>query len=183
MAGFSQRTPRLLLAALALGVLAMAPGCGWEPVYGGSKGGAAGPAQAGLAETSVALIPERSGQLLRQALQAHFDRGGAGTGERYLLAVSSYGISADTIGIQPDNTTSRVRLVGRASWSLVELGSQRRTLTSGYAQQMDGYNVIDQQYFASDQENDSVQRRMADAIAEQITLEVAAYFHRHAPGG
>lgn len=174
---------RAAAAMLAMLAVAGLGGCGWEPVYGGAGGTSAGPAQAGLAATSVALIPERSGQLLRQALQARFDVGGAGLGQRYELAVNSFGISADTIGIQRDNTTSRVRLVGTASWSLVALGPQRRTLTSGVTREVDGYNVIDQQYFASDQANESVQRRMASAIADQITLRVAMYFRRHPNGG
>lgn len=167
-------------ALLAVGAL---PGCGWQPVYGGGGAAATGPAQAGLSQTSVALIPERSGQLLRQALQARFDIGGGGAGQRYELAVNRFAISSDAIGIQRDNTTSRVRLVGTASWSLVALGPQRRTLTSGTSREVDGYNVIDQQYFASDLTNEAVQRRMAEAIADQITLRVAAYFRRHPAGG
>src|SRR5665647_3954399 len=91
----ARRTPLAGLAAAVM-LLAATPGCGWQPVYGGAQGDVAGPAQAGLAETSVALIPERSGQLLRQALQARFDRGGAGTGQRYELAVSTFGISSDS---------------------------------------------------------------------------------------
>lgn len=169
--------------SVAGAMLAMVPGCGWQPVYGGARAGAPGAAQVGLSETSVALIPERSGQLLRQALQARFDRGGTGSGQRYLLAVSSFVISPESIGIQRDNTTSRVRLVGTAAWSLVALGPQRRTLTSGHIREVDGYNVIDQQYFAADLEDQMVQRRIAEAIAERITLQVAGYFRQHSGDG
>lgn len=173
-----------LLAGALVAVAALAlSGCGWQPVYGTAHGEAAGPAQAGLAETSVALIPERSGQLLRQALQARFDRGSGGVGQRYELAVSGLSISGEPLAIQRDNTTSRVRLVGVAPWSLVSLGPQRRTLTSGQARVVDGYDVINQQYFASDLESDAVQRRMAEAMAEQITLRVAMYFRQHRDGG
>jgi LPS-assembly lipoprotein len=56
-------------------------------------------------------------------------------------------------------------------------------LTSGTARAVDGYNVIDQQYFASDLESEAVQRRMVEAIAEQITLQVAMYFRQHQGGG
>jgi LPS-assembly lipoprotein len=70
-----------------------------------------------------------------------------------------------------------------APWSLVSLGPQRRTLTSGQARVVDGYDVINQQYFASDLESDAVQRRMAEAMAEQITLRVAMYFRQHRDGG
>ncbi len=170
---------RVVVAVAVLGL----PGCGWRPVYGGAHGAATGPASAGLAETSVALIPERSGQLLRQALQSRFDRGTGGIGQRYELAVNGLAISGEPLAIQRDNTTSRVRLVGVAPWTLVSLGPQRRTLTSGQARVIDGYNVINQQYFASDLESEAVQRRMVDALAEQITLRIATYFRQHQSGG
>jgi LPS-assembly lipoprotein len=167
---------------VAVAVLSL-PGCDWQPVYGGAHGDATGPASAGFAETSVALIPERSGQLLRQALQTRFDRGSGGMGQRYELTISGLAISGEPVAIQRDNTTSRVRLVGVAPWALVSLGPQRRTLVSGQARVADGYNVIDQQYFASDLESEAVQHRMIDALAEQITLRVATYFRQHQSGG
>ncbi|MBN8889233.1 MAG: hypothetical protein ABS99_08670 [Acetobacteraceae bacterium SCN 69-10] len=173
----------VLLGLFALSGTALLAGCGWRPVYRGGAGGLAGPAEAGLAETSVALIPERTGQLLRQALQARFDSGSGSTGQRYMLAVSSFSIAGEAIGIQRDNSISRVRLVGTASWVLSAQDAQRRTLTSGTARQMDGYNIVGQQYFAADLESEAVQRRIAEAVADQITLQVAAFFNRHAAGG
>ena len=41
---------------------------------------------------------------------------------------------------------------------------------------MDGINIFDTQYFAADLENEAVQRRLADALADQITLQLAAFF-------
>lgn len=175
----SQAFARVIAAVAVLSL----PGCGWQPVYGGAHGDVSGPAQVGLAATSVALIPERSGQLLRQALQARFDRGSGGVGQRYELVVNGLAISGEPVAIQRDNTTSRVRLVGVAPWSLVSLGPQRRTLTSGRARVADGYNVTNRQYFASDLESETVQRRMVEVMAEQITLQVAMYFRRHQDGG
>jgi LPS-assembly lipoprotein len=178
--GISRMWP-VALAFAAAAVLALA-GCGWEPVYGTATGGASAPAQVGLAQTTVALIPERNGQLLRQALQARLDRGSGGVEQRYELAVNGLSISGEPLAIQRDNTTSRVRLVGVAPWSLTSLGPVRRTLASGQARVVDGYNVIDQQYFASDLDSEAVQRRMIDALAEQITLQIAMYFRRQPSG-
>ena len=45
---------------------------------------------------------------------------------------------------------------------------------------MDGLNVLDEQLFASDLEGEAVQGRMAEALADQITLQLAAYFNKHA---
>jgi len=41
-------------------------------------------------------------------------------------------------------------------------------------------NLIDSQYFALDLESEIIQRRFADQLADQITLQVASYFRRRA---
>jgi LPS-assembly lipoprotein len=45
---------------------------------------------------------------------------------------------------------------------------------------VDGLNVIDTQYFAMDLENEVVTRRLANALADQITIQLAAYFRKRA---
>lgn len=156
------------------GVLA---GCGWRPVYAPPAGGGIGAAEQGLMETEVAWLPERNGQLLREALKARFERGTGGAARRYDLSVN-LSIQAEGIGIQRDNTTSRVRLIGTAAWTLQLQNQQRSTLTTGFAREVDGYDVFNQQYFAADLQSGAVQRRITDALAEQITLQVAAWFNR-----
>jgi LPS-assembly lipoprotein len=164
---------------LVLGVGLAVGGCGFHPLYGSAGNGTAGAALAGLSEISVGLIPERSGQLLRQALQERFERGGGGVAARYDLAVS-YAVSGDSLAVQPDSSVSRVRLVGAAIWSLTAQDPQRRTLTTGAARAMDAYNVINTQLFAADLDSEAVQRRLADAVAEQISLQIASWFDKQA---
>ena len=166
---------RFLLLGTALGL----SGCGFHPLYGSTAGGAANPAEAGLSEISIGLIPERSGQLLRQALQERFERGGTGAAARYDLTVG-YGISGDALAIQPDSSVSRVRLVGSATWVLTAQDPQRRTLTNGLARAMDAFNVINSQLFAADLDSEAVQRRLAEAVADQITLQLASWFDKQA---
>ncbi len=67
----------------ALGLAGLLAGCGFRPVYAPAAGGAAGPAAVGLSEINVPVIPERFGQLIRQALQDRFERGGSGGGRLY----------------------------------------------------------------------------------------------------
>lgn len=154
-------------------------GCGFEPVYGERTGGGGG-AQDRLAEVNVLLMPERSGQLLRQALQSRLERGGAGAARRYDLSVQ-FAISGEPIGIQRDNSTSRLRLIGTANWSLYAQDAQRSTIASGTAREVDAFNIISQQIFAAELANSAVQRRMADAVADQIVLQLASHFARAAP--
>ena len=179
MRGVRSLTRRCLTMAPAL--LAIS-GCGFQPLYGGRGDGTAGPAEQGLAEISVGLIAERPGQLLRQALQARFERGAAGVARRYDLTIA-YGISGEPLSIQHlTSAPSRFRLVGVATWTLTAQEPQRRTLAHGTARSTDGLNLFDQQFFAMDLESDAVQRRVTEAVADQITLQLAAYFNRRAAG-
>jgi LPS-assembly lipoprotein len=152
------------------------PGCGFHPVYATSDSGDS-QAQVGLGAVAVGLIPNRSGQLLRQALQARLDRE-SGLPKKYDLSIG-FSISGESISIQQDTTATRVRVIGRAAWTLTTRDATRATVTSGNARSVDGLNTFDQQYFAQDLETETVQRRIAEALADQITLQLAAYFVRH----
>ena len=168
---------RTLLPGGAVLPCLLASACGFHPVY--TSGGATRGPQVELGAIDVGLVPDRGGQLLRQALQSRFDRGD-GTRKRYTLSVS-YGVAGDAIGIQQDSTSTRVREVATATWSLKALDAGQTLVTSGTARALDGVNIIDQQYFAADLEGETVTRRLAENIAGQITLQIASYFARHPP--
>ncbi len=157
-------------------LLALA-GCGFTPLYG-RRGDAPGPAEAGLGLTDVALIPERTGQLLRQDLQARFDHGNAPAAKRYQLVVS-FSINSEGLGIAPDTTTTRVRFTGRAQWTLRRLDPTGATLVTGAARAVDSLNTFDQQYFAQDIESQTVERRIIREVASEITEQLALWFRKH----
>ncbi len=166
---------RTLLTGLLATPLA---GCGWHALYARNDDGTPGPAQIKLAQVFVPVIPERSGQLLRQALQQRFEGTGADGPKRYTLGVT-FALAADSIGIQPDTTASRVRLIGTASWRLATVATPPVILRTGSARALDGYDILNQQYFAADFENATAVRRVARTIAEQITEQLGAYFLAH----
>jgi LPS-assembly lipoprotein len=169
----------LLLRRGLLGwpVLLALPGCGFHPLYA-RNGSEPGPARAGLGLISVAIIPNRTGQLLREALQARFDHGDAPPAKRFDLSVV-FGIGQEGTGIQQDNTVTRVRFSGQASWTLATRSAARATVTSGSARAFDGLNTFDQQYFAQDIETETVNGRIIEEIADQITTDIATYFDKH----
>jgi LPS-assembly lipoprotein len=164
-------------SVLGLGLATTLAGCGFQPVYMPTASGKPGVAQRELAAITVNIIGDRPGQLLRQALQEHLEQGATGVEQLYTLTVS-YGIGGEGIAIQQDNSTTRTRLVARASWFLNAADATRQELTRGTARAVDAYNILDEQYFAADQENDFAAVRLADQVADQITLQLAAYF-RH----
>lgn len=166
------KTPALGLASLCLA------GCGFTPLYGGAGGAEV---QQQMDEVQVGLIPDRTGQLLRQSLQDQLQTG-APTQQLYLLTVS-YSIDTQGIGVQPDTSTTRNRYIATASWSLAPIGSPQTPLVKGQASTEDALNIIDQQYFALTLETNTVNQQLANEIAGQIATQIAAYFKTHPNAG
>ncbi|MBN8900091.1 MAG: hypothetical protein J0H57_03580, partial [Rhodospirillales bacterium] len=167
---------RFLLGAATLPLA----GCGFQPVYMPTASGKPGPAERELSAINVGIIPDRSGQLLRQALQARLADDG-GTPQLYDLAVS-FGIIGDSIGILQNNLATRVRLIGSANYVLTTRTTPPVRLTGGSARTVDAYNLFDQQLFAADMEDESVRRRSAETLAEQIANQLAIFFRKRAAG-
>ncbi len=159
-----------------LGCAALLAGCGFRPLYG-RRNGQPSPAQRELAAIDVALLPDRAGQLLRQALQQRFDGPGYALAKQYTLSVS-FGIVGDATNIQQDSTPTRLRQIGTATWTLKRLDTANTLVTNGSARSLDGVNIIDQQYFAADLAGEAATRRIAENVADQMTLQIASYFAR-----
>lgn len=152
-------------------------GCGFQPVYMPTATGKAGVAQRELAAIHVNLIPDRPGQELRQALQDRLELAGGDVKRRYDLQVG-FSVAGEGIAIQNDNTATRVRLIGTAIWTLTAQDSGKTKLSSGFAKAVDAMNILDSQYFALDLENEAVQKRIAETLADQITMQLAAFFRK-----
>ncbi len=167
------RSPKIL----ALAALASLTGCGFAPLYGDTSTSDI-PAQ--LDSIAVQNIPERPGQMLRDALQDQLYTAGTPTRELYSLNVSYF---VDTVGtgIQQDSSTTYDRSTATASWTLTPIGDPKKNLAKGQAISVNAANVIDQQYFAITLETTTVNQQLADDIAQQIDTQLAAYFEAH-PG-
>jgi hypothetical protein len=162
------------LSAVAAGVA----GCGFQPVYMRTASGKPGVAQRDLSTVFVEIIPERPGQLLRQALQERFNDD-SGTPPAYDLKVT-FSISGEGIAIETNDIATRIRLVGNATWTLLGRDQKRSTLTSGSARALDAVNIFDSQYFAADLETEAEQQRIAENIATQIASQLAIWFRQQA---
>ncbi len=163
---------RGLVSALVL----LLGGCGFSPLYAPVAGRAP---SSDLAKIFVAVIPDRPGQLLREALQVRLEGAGAPAAKRYTLEVN-YGISSEGIGSQPDSSSTFTRIKATANWRLLSATPGAAPLASGVATAEDGYSVIVDQYFYSDLQNGAVDRRFAKTLADQIVLRLAAYFRDRA---
>jgi LPS-assembly lipoprotein len=166
-------------ALFALGTGAAVAGCGFQPVYMPTASGNPGPAERELAAVYITPTAERPGMLMRQALQDRFEGTGTDASRRYELTVV-YWTAGTVLGVQSNSTYARVRVVGNASWALVARDPGHTKLISGTARATDALNALDSQVFAVDFEIEIIQKRLAEALADQITLQLAAYFRKRA---
>ncbi len=162
----------VLASALALG------GCGFRPLYmpDGERGTVASDE---LAAVYVPVIPERAGQLLRQALQRRIEGSGTGIAKKYEL-VATLAVGFEGIAVQRDSSVTRYRLDGRGNWTLRVLDLGHTVLTAGTSRVLDGYNINNQQYFAADMEAEVAFRRVAESLSDQIVTQVAIFLKRRA---
>jgi LPS-assembly lipoprotein len=159
--------------ATAAVTVIVATGCGFHPLY--APGGSA---PTGLRDIFVDVIPNRNGQLLRQALQQRLEGTGTEGSKQYELSVA-LSFPGTPIGVQADNSSSRTRYLGTANWILRKAGPSGDKIVSGSVRSLDGANVIDEQFLYSDLSSDAIQRRMGDALADQIVQALAIYFREH----
>jgi LPS-assembly lipoprotein len=170
--------PKISRRLACLGTLTMLTGCGFQPIYMRTASGKAGPAQRELATVFVGNIPDRPGQVLRQALQERLGDD-AGPALAYDLNVT-FSISGEGIAVLNDAIATRIRFVGSANWVLVSRDPKRTVLASGNARAVDALNIFDSQYFAADLETETEQRRIAENIATQIATRLGVYFREQA---
>jgi LPS-assembly lipoprotein len=159
-------------------LIAPLAGCGFQPVYMPTASGKAGVAQRDLSSVFVEIIPDRPGQLLRQALQERFGDD-SGSPSTYNLHVN-YGISGEGLAIEANDIATRMRLIGTANWTLIGHDEKRTALTSGSARALDAVNVFDSQYFAADLQVEAEQKRIAENLATQIATQLAVWFRQRA---
>ena len=164
---------------LALAALAGLAGCGFAPLYGtaGDQPDTASVADR-LNQVQVQNIPERPGQMLRQAIEDQLYVAGTPVVQRYALSVA-YSINTQGIGIQSDTSVTRNRFIAIATWTLGPVGAPPAPLATGPATPEDAEHVLDQQPVTQPRETGTINQQLADEIASQITTQLAAWFKAH----
>ena len=168
---------RLSILGLLSLAAALLSGCGFHPLYGP---GAAN-VDAKLPDIFVATIPGRPGQQLRQALQQRLAGSSDADPQGYTLRVG-YGLDNEAIAIHGDNTSARSRVVGRATWTLSTVAQAPVVLATGNARTLDGYNNIEAQFFASTLASEATYERIAENLANSITIQISTWFAAHPRG-
>ena len=166
--------------ATLLGGLGLLGGCGFRPLFAPGTGGVDSAVARELAAVEVPVMAERSGQLMRQALQDRLERFNLSVAKKYEL-VASYQFIGLAEAIQPTTDPSRVRFTGVTNWSLHSGAVTGPLVANGTAKAMDGLDVIVGQFFEQSLQSDVVMRRLADTLADQVVMQLASYFASKTP--
>lgn len=146
--------------------------CGFKPLYGNYS-----QTEDKLAGINVNLIPNRTGQLLRQELQRRLLGTSAGP-VRYNLDIALT-LHTDIAGILASNSVAtRQRLSADANWTLHDAANPQIIVARGTANASDAENILNQQYFAADMETDAVNGHLMEILADQITAQLAAKINK-----
>lgn len=170
-------------ALFGLGTATALGGCGFRPLYlpeTAADRAAAAPQYEDrvvreLAAVQVAWQPERLGQLFRRALQQKLNPRGVSTPARYEVRTVVV-ITADPLGFRRDGTLSRVRYGGAAPWTLLTLDEPPRPLANGRARTFESYDILDNQFFASDFGRDEANARLVELMSDDIVTRLALFF-------
>ena len=149
--------------------------CGFRPLYGPASASQARTSER-LASVSVSLIPDRTGQLVRNALLDRINIGGQPAKPEFVLDVD-VNESIQNLAIQRDETATRANLILQADFRLV-VTATRETVFDGSVQSVSSYNISTSQDFATLSAETNARRRGALDLADEITARVAIFLAR-----
>lgn len=153
-------------AVVTLAALLLLSACGMRPLY---AGGDSSLAARTLSEIAVAPIPNRSGYLVREAVQARL--GSPAASARYRLEIElDDGIEG--FGIRGDDSITRERRTLRARYRLMSSDGSR-TYLDATARSDAGIDVVRSSDYAVVAAETSALERLSVELAQQIAARVA----------
>jgi LPS-assembly lipoprotein len=159
----------LLVSAVALA------GCGLHPLYGRNGVGASVADQ--LATIKVAVIPDRSGQILRNALISKLNPDGRPEAPVYVLHVTLTEVQVG-VSFESDQGVTRRNLSVTAKYSLLT-ATVGEPVFSDTVSEITSYNVLQDEFMTESGERDARERALT-ALGDDIRLRIALYLDRAA---
>ncbi len=170
MPSFQRRSAVMFLCATLLA------GCGFQPLLGRQSGNNS--VSDDLAAIRIAPIPDRSGQLLRNALLDSLTPRGAAVASQYVLTISLQE-PRQTIALRRDDVISRSSYSAVATFDLVD--RQGRKITTGTSSFTTDYEITVSEY-ATRSSLEDARSRVLVLIAEDIRNQLAMALKRPASG-
>ena len=157
---------------LALFMTALVAGCGFRPLHGDLPGSVS---SEDLAEIQIGLIPDRSGQLLRNRLLARMRPFGPAETITHVLDVE---LSESAIGlaVRRDETATRTNLTITATVVLTEIDTDEIVLVDS-VRSYASYDILNAEYATLSAERDARERAIND-LGDRIASRVSLYLIR-----
>lgn len=158
----------LLGAAVALAA------CGLHPLYGTNGVGAS--VADTLATIKVGVIPDRSGQILRNVLITKLNPDGRPASPAYLLRVTLTEVQTG-VSFESDQGITRRNLSVSARYTLTTAAGE--PTFSDTVSEITSYNVLQDEFMTVAGERDARERALT-ALGDDIRLRIALFFDRTA---
>jgi LPS-assembly lipoprotein len=164
-----------LAIAFLAGALGCLPGCGFKPLYGANSAAHGPAAVEQFATIEIPVLPDRTGQIMRNLLIDSLHPSGAADTYQYRLDVKI--TEADvSLGLQGNSTSTRGQIKISALYSLIDKKTGKNLLKETVRTSA-GYNILVNQ-FGTELSTQSSRQEALQEIADDITLHLALYFTR-----
>ena len=153
--------------------------CGFEPMYGTQMQSNAGQesVEAQLAQVAINGIPDREGQMLRNALIDRFYRDGRPQNSRYTLQIAPIDESITDLDITKSSDATRAQLHLKTSMNLIDDATGEIVLTRSL-RSIASYNVLTSE-FATRVSAQNTRENALNDLARQIELQTSLYLRRN----
>jgi LPS-assembly lipoprotein len=150
--------------------------CGFSPMYGSQSVGQNGSVKSELSQVEIELIPDRSGQFLRNELIDRFYFNGYPTNPKYQLMVQPVKetISDFDITVESEATRQQIRLT--TSFILRDTVTNK-ILLSRNLQAITSSNILESEFSTLITEQSARDAALND-LARQIEQQLALYFSK-----
>jgi LPS-assembly lipoprotein len=155
-------------AALLAAALALA-GCGFQPLYGESP---TGPVDETFADIQIGVIPDRSGQILRNFLIQRLNPGGRPADPAYFLSVNLRELQ-QRLAITQEAVAERANLLVTANYWLRDVESDEVVFQGGQTV-ITSFSILRDEVATLSAEQDARQRALRE-LSDTIRLRLALF--------
>lgn len=160
--------------AVRIGVLfsmaILLSGCGFRPLHGQYSAGENPGASATLSTVYVEPIPDRSGQMMRTALERRLSPNGQSSAQQYRLSVT-LSESISKLAVEQNAFATRANLTLTASYSLVRVQDGFQ-YPSSYSTAVSSYNILSSNYATRAAELNARERAI-ETLASDLRTRIA----------
>lgn len=161
---------------LVLSAVLVLTSCGFEPMYGNVRFNEPTPQEAAieaqLENIAIGNIPDREGQILRNALIDRFYRNGRPQNPSYTVEVAKIHETKTDLDITKESDATRAQLRLDATVTLRD--NQGNTVLTRDLTSIGSYNILTSE-FATRVSEDNMRENALNDLARQIELQVVLY--------